>query len=100
MIVPFDTLSPAKVYFTLIQTLMPRPVAWVLSENPDESYNLAPFSYFNAICSDPPLIMLSIGVKPDGGPKDSRLNIEAGKDFVVHIAHRELAPVVTQTSAI
>ena len=100
MIVSFDNLSPAKVYFTLIQTLMPRPVAWVLSENPDASYNLAPFSYFNAICSDPPLIMISIGIKPNGEPKDSRLNIEANKDFVVHIAHRELAPVVTQTSAI
>ena len=99
MIVRFDTLSPAKVYFTMIQTLMPRPVAWVLSENPDTGYNLAPFSYFNAICSDPPLIMLSIGIKPDGGPKDSRLNIEANKDFVVHIAHREMAPIVTQTSA-
>ena len=99
MIVPFDTLSPARVYFTMIQTLMPRPVAWVLSENPDTSFNLAPFSYFNAICSDPPLIMLSIGIKPDGGPKDSRLNIEANKDFVVHIAHREMAPAVTQSSA-
>ncbi len=99
MIIPFDSLSPSKVYFTMIQTLLPRPVAWVLSENPDDSYNHAPFSYFNAICSDPPLIMLSIGLKPDGGPKDTRLNIEANKDFVIHIAHREMAPLVTQTSA-
>jgi len=99
MIIPFKDLSPNKVYFTMIQTLIPRPVAWVLSENPDDSFNLAPFSYFNAICSDPPLILLSIGLKPDGGPKDSRLNIEANKDFVVHIAHREMASLVTQTSA-
>ncbi len=83
----------------MIQTLLPRPVAWVISENPDTSLNLAPFSYFNAICSDPPLILLSVGLKPDGGPKDTRLNIENGKDFVVHIAHREMAPMVTQTSA-
>ncbi len=99
MIIPFDNLSPNKVYFTMIQTLVPRPVAWVISENPDKSFNLAPFSYFNAICSDPHLIMLSIGLKPDGGPKDTRLNIESGKDFVVHIAHREMAQLVTQTSA-
>ncbi|MCP4433249.1 MAG: flavin reductase family protein [Gammaproteobacteria bacterium] len=99
MIIPFDTLSPNKVYFTMIQTLVPRPVAWVISENPDKSLNLAPFSYFNAICSDPPLILMSIGLKPDGSPKDTRLNIEAGQDFVVHIAHRELAALVTQTSA-
>lgn len=99
MIIPFDELSPSEVYFTMIQTLMPRPVAWVLSENPNLSLNLAPFSYFNAICSDPPLIMFSIGLKPDGGPKDTRLNIEANKDFVIHIAHREMAALVTQTSA-
>jgi len=99
MIIPFENLAPNKVYFTMIQTLMPRPVAWVLSENPDDSFNLAPFSYFNAICSDPPLILFSIGLKPDGGPKDTRLNIEANKDFVIHIAHREMAPLVTQTSA-
>lgn len=99
MIIPLDTLSPAKVYFTMIQTLIPRPVAWVISENPDQSLNLAPFSYFNAICSDPPLVMLSIGLKPDGSPKDTRLNIETARDFVIHIAHRELAPLVTQTSA-
>ena len=99
MIIPFDALSPDKAYLTMIQTLLPRPVAWVLSENPDKSLNLAPFSYFNAICSDPPLIMISIGVKPDGKAKDSRLNIEASKDFVIHIAHREMAALVTQTSA-
>lgn len=99
MIIPFDTLSPDKVYFTMIQTLVPRPVAWVISENPDESLNLAPFSYFNAVCSDPPLVMLSIGLKPDGGPKDTRLNIETAQDFVVHIAHKEMAALVTQTAA-
>ncbi len=83
----------------MIQTLVPRPVAWVISENPDESLNLAPFSYFNAVCSDPPLVMLSVGLKPDGSAKDTRLNIEAAQDFVVHIAHREMAPLVTQSSA-
>lgn len=99
MIISFDNLSPNRVYFTMIQTLVPRPVAWVISENPDQSLNLAPFSYFNAVCSDPPLILLSIGLKPDGSPKDTRLNIEQNKDFVVHIAHREMAPLVTQSSA-
>jgi flavin reductase (DIM6/NTAB) family NADH-FMN oxidoreductase RutF len=91
-------LSPNQVYFTLIQTLIPRPVAWVLSENVAGDYNLAPFSYFNAVCSDPPLILLSIGVKPDGTPKDTRVNIEARSHFVVHIAHRELAAAVTESS--
>jgi flavin reductase (DIM6/NTAB) family NADH-FMN oxidoreductase RutF len=99
MYVAFDELSPPQVYQQMVQTLIPRPVAWVLSRNRDGGLNLAPFSYFNAVCSDPPLIMLSIGHKPDGSPKDTRLNIQERGDFVVHIAHRELAGVLTETSA-
>lgn len=98
MQIDLSQLSPNRVYFTLIQTLIPRPVAWVLSENSDRSLNLAPFSYFNAVCSDPPLVMLSIGKKVDGSLKDTRRNIVEQKHFVVHIAHREMAPMVTASS--
>ena len=99
MYVNLDALSPNQVYFSIIQTLIPRPIAWVLSENADGGFNLAPFSYFNAVCSDPPLVMLSIGRKPDGSPKDTRVNIEQRERFVIHIAHRELAKQVTESSA-
>ena len=99
MYVDFAELSPNQIYFNMIQTLVPRPIAWVLSENAGGDYNLAPFSYFNAVCSDPPLIMLSIGRKPDGSLKDTRVNIESRDHFVVHIAHRELAKAVTESSA-
>ena len=99
MYIDLADLSPNQIYFAMIQSLIPRPVAWVLSQNENDSYNLAPFSYFNAVCSNPPMIMLSIGKKPDGSIKDSRVNIEARKKFVVHIRHRELASQVTATSA-
>jgi len=99
MHVDFSELTPGQIYFNMIQTLVPRPIAWVLSENAAGDFNLAPFSYFNAVCSDPPLIMLSIGRKPDGSPKDTRVNIEQRGHFVVHIAHRELARAVTESSA-
>ena len=79
-------LSSTDAYFTLSQTLIPRPIAWVLSDNGDDSFNLAPFSYFNALCSDPPLVMLSVGRKPDGSHKDTYVNIEQRNDFVIHIA--------------
>ena len=69
MIVELHSLTPAQVYLHMIQVLVPRPIAWVLSENASGSFNLAPFSYFNAVCSDPPLIMLSVGKKPDGSFK-------------------------------
>ena len=99
MHINLDTLSPAQAYFHMTQTLVPRPIAWVLSDNGDGSYNLAPFSYFNAVCSDPPLLMLSIGNRPDGTPKDTRLNIEAQRKFVVHIAHAQQLPALNESSA-
>jgi len=92
-------LSPIQTYATMTQTVIPRPVAWVLSQNESGSYNLAPFSYFNALSSDPPMIMLSIGREPDGSIKDTHINIEARKHFIVHIAHREMAEPMTLSSA-
>ncbi len=99
MYLELSRLSPNQVYHQMLQTLIPRPIAWVLSENADHSLNLAPFSYFNAVCSAPPLILLSVGKKPDGSWKDTRMNIEARNHFVVHIAHRELAQPLTDSSA-
>ena len=91
-------LSANQAYHTLTQTLIPRPVAWVLSDNGNDSLNLAPFSYFNAVCSDPPLVMISIGKKPDGSQKDTCLNIEERRDFVIHIASINQLDALNQSS--
>lgn len=99
MQIDLSTLTPSQVYFTMTQTLVPRPIAWVLSENEDGGYNLAPFSYFTAVCSDPPLLLFSAGRRPEGGPKDSTANIEARRRFVVHIAPRELVEPLNASAA-
>lgn len=99
MIIDLDTLSASDTYFAMTQAIIPRPIAWVLSENPAGDYNLAPFSYFNAVCSEPPLIMLSLGRKPDGAPKDTRANIEARNAFVVHIASSDQLDPLNASSA-
>lgn len=99
MFIDLHKLAPSQVYFNMIQTLIPRPIAWVLSENARGGYNLAPFSYFNAVCSDPPIVMISVGKQPDGSQKDTRVNIEARKDFVIHIAHREQLDAMNASSA-
>ena len=99
MNIDLSELNPTDVYFTLTQAVIPRPIAWVLSRNPGEDYNLAPFSYFNAVCSEPPLIILSLGRKPDGSAKDTQVNIEARRDFVVHIAHRQMLDSLNSSSA-
>ena len=101
MYLDFEPLSPNQRYYILTQSIIPRPIAWVLSDNgasSEDSYNLAPFSYFNGVCSDPPLIMLSVGHKPNGDKKDTLVNIEERSHFVVHIPHREQAAMVTESS--
>lgn len=99
MNVELSRLSGSEVYHLMTQTIIPRPIAWVLSENADESLNLAPFSYFNAVCSDPPLCMLSMGKKPGGVTKDTVTNLSVGAHCVVHIAHVEQSDLVTATAA-
>ena len=99
MHIDMATLSPIQSYALMTQTVIPRPVAWILTQNSDDSYNLAPFSYFNGLSSDPPMIMISVGLAPDGSLKDTRVNIEARREFIVHIAHREMATAMTQSSA-
>ena len=99
MQIDFNQLSPNAVYFNIIQTLVPRPIAWVLSENRSGSYNLAPFSYFTAVSSNPPLLMISVGKKPDGSDKDTLINIEQRKEFIVHIPHFDQLTEMNESSA-
>ena len=98
MHIDLSELSPNQRYGLLTQVIIPRPIAWVLSENKDASFNLAPFSYFNVLTSEPPMVVVSIGLKSPGVPKDSRVNIEERKDFVVHIAHREQLSLMNQSA--
>ena len=98
MNVDFQDLTQGQIYHLMIQTIVPRPIAWVLSDSGGGSWNLAPFSYFNGISSAPPLCMLSIGHKKDGSRKDTWVNIDERQDFVVHISSSEHADSVTASS--
>jgi len=105
MIIDFANETPLNRYHLMTQTVLPRPIAWVLSlnelRNADENsqYNLAPFSYFNAISSEPPLLALSVGKKPTGDAKDTRKNLLSERDFVVHIASTQQADALNSTAA-
>ena len=99
MNIDLSTQAPALVYSTMAQTIMPRPIAWVLSENEGGSYNLAPFSYFAPICSDPPLVMISVSKKPDGSLKDTRANIIDRDNFVLHIPSWEQLEPMNSSAA-
>lgn len=99
MLINLSELTVPNIYFTMTQTVLPRPIAWILSENEDSSLNLAPFSYFNAVCSDPPLVMVSIGLQDDGSRKDTLRNVMERPELVIHIASSEQLPELNLSSA-
>ncbi len=99
MHIDLSSLTPVQTYATMTQTIVPRPIAWILTENESGNYNLAPFSYFNALSSAPAIAIMSVGPRDDGSMKDTRLNLEQREFGVIHIAHREMANEMTQSAA-
>ncbi|KZT32228.1 hypothetical protein SISSUDRAFT_1055798 [Sistotremastrum suecicum HHB10207 ss-3] len=82
----FDTTKeePGAIYKLLISGVTPRPIAFVSSVSPDGVPNLAPFSYFQVVSHDPPLLMVAFS-HPPGREKDSCANIRQTKEFTVNI---------------
>jgi len=95
----FSDFSANQRYHLMTQTLIPRPIAWALTDSENDSFNLAPFSYFTAVSSDPALIMISVGLKPNGDKKDTLVNVLNNKKMVIHIASEQDAALVTQTAS-
>ncbi|MBY6037813.1 flavin reductase family protein [Fictibacillus nanhaiensis] len=91
-------LSVKENYKVLTGSIIPRPIAFVTTLSTEGVLNAAPFSYFNALTSDPPLIAISIGRK-DGVKKDTSRNAEALGEFVVHIPDETYIEAVNMTAA-
>lgn len=91
-----DSLPAADRYKLLIGSIVPRPIAWVSTMSPDGRTNLAPFSFFCGVGSDPMTLLFCPANKPDGSEKDSLINArpadEGGTgEFVVNIVSDSLA---------
>jgi flavin reductase (DIM6/NTAB) family NADH-FMN oxidoreductase RutF len=94
----FSEFSANQRYHLMTQTIIPRPIAWVLTDSSNGEFNLAPFSYFTAVSSAPPILMISVGNKPNGDKKDTLVNVVNNKKMVIHIASEQDASLVTQTA--
>src|SRR5690625_7096644 len=79
-------------------TIIPRPIAFVTSVNNEGVINGAPFSYFNIVTADPPMISLSIQRK-DGQQKDTVDNILQTKEFVIHIVDEHNVEEINKSAA-
>lgn len=95
----FSDFSANQRYHLMTQTIIPRPIAWALTDSGNCNYNLAPFSYFTPVSSAPPILMLSVGKKPNGDDKDTLTNIISTEKVVIHIASEQDAQLVTKTAA-
>lgn len=91
-------LSPDEVYRLLIGLIVPRPIAWVTSLSPEGVVNLAPFSAFTYLSTEPPLIGISV-MRRGEGLKDTARNIAAGGGFVVNVADEGLVEPVHLSAA-
>ena len=87
----FAALSPADRYKLLGGLVVPRPIALVTTQDADGRTNAAPFSFFNVLAEEPPLVVLGIGVSASGGAKDTTNNIRDSGEFVIHLVDEAIA---------
>lgn len=87
----FRTLSARDRYKLMIGTLVPRPIALVTTVDPQGRINAAPFSFFNCLSADPPILALGVENHPDMSFKHTALNIRLTEVFTVNIVSRTIA---------
>jgi flavin reductase (DIM6/NTAB) family NADH-FMN oxidoreductase RutF len=94
MVFEIEKIKARETYNLLIGLVAPRPIALVTSMNEDGRLNAAPFSSYNYLCTDPPIIGMGVMDRPTGGfvPKDTARNIRRTGEFVVNVVTEDLMP--------
>lgn len=91
-------LSPASAYKLLSALVVPRPIAWVVSQSSEGHLNAAPFSFFNLLSSDPPIVGIGFSTHSSGADKDTFGNIIATEEFTVNIVTEATAEAMNITA--
>ncbi|WP_436876074.1 flavin reductase family protein [Mammaliicoccus sciuri] len=94
-----EVLSQKENYKLLIGSIIPRPIALVTTESDDNVLNIAPFSFFNVVSSDPPILSIAVQ-RVNGEMKDTARNIIQNKEAVVHIVDTDNVRDANQTAAL
>jgi len=92
-----EKLDQKRSYKLLASSVVPRPIAWVVTCDPSGRPNAAPYSFFNFFSGFPPVVCVGMGFR-DGGPKDSFANIKASQEFVVNLVPSDLAEAMNTTA--
>ncbi len=100
MLFDYTQTDPKLNYKLMSQTVIPRPIAWIVTENTGV-VNAAPFSYFTGLSSKPPTVIVSIGHRPDGTPKDTLRNLrETGRCTLCMLTPEFLEPMHYSSKAL
>ena len=95
----FQNSDPQLIYKLLASTVVPRPIAWVTTVDSSGQANAAPFSFFNIMGSQPPIVALGIQHRAAGRTKDTLQNIREQKIFGINLVKRDDAQQMNLTSA-
>ena len=96
----FTTLAAREAYQWMVTTIMPRPIAWASTISAEGKTNLAPFSFFQGVCANPPTLMLCPVNNRQGQKKDTVRNIEAVPEFVINLVPHRLAEQMNACAAL
>lgn len=98
MLFDFAKIPVSQAYKLVVSAVVPRPVAWVVSQDRNGVLNAAPYSFFNAFSDNPVVVAIGCGPKPDKGIKDTLSNIESTGEFVVNLVSAPLAEAMNVTA--
>jgi flavin reductase (DIM6/NTAB) family NADH-FMN oxidoreductase RutF len=88
-----------RAYQILASLVTPRPIAFITTVSPDGKINAAPFSFFNLLGANPPILAVAPGDRDNGTPKDTALNIRATHEFVVNLVDEAIAEAMNKCAA-
>jgi len=88
-----------RAYPLLASLVVPRPIALVTTLSPEGKVNAAPFSFFNLLGADPPILAIAPGDRANGTPKDTARNIRLSHEFVVNLVDENIAEAMNKCAA-
>lgn len=94
-----ETQFAGRAYPILASLVTPRPIAFVTTLSPEGNINAAPFSFFNLLGADPPILAFAPGDRDERTPKDTALNIRLTHEFVVNLVDESLAEAMNKCAA-
>ncbi len=97
MLFDFEKMTPMQCFEFLTGTVVPRPIALVTTVSPEGIVNAAPFSFFNIMGIEPPVLACTVLPGPDGRMKDTGRNILSAREFVVNLVSESMAEAMNVT---